>query len=397
MSNVYFENQWYKRIESFDSELKKYETELAIAKIEFPEKVSIQSYYSDQIKGLNTILSTAGYSISTNLASLRMKFMQEYSKINLNSDAIADDGMIMGHAYYQLVHFCETLRDELSELEDLIEIIGYDQTKIENALSDYESSFDNQGTTMNKIFEQIKCEDFIMEARKNVWEDTLSSISSRVLEEVKIQNFQRNPKEITTMYVDEDLYCEFEIHAKNFNLSPFINLIDDIASEVRKEIREIELDEKVDQVFKARSFIDECDIDEVLLTVLKRDKLIKSSDERFTVINKPLNFIEHVRNKEKLNKIIIHLLKTGIISEDKSIYRWNGIGKNKVESLMDFSRVLEEENIVKHIGSYKDIFLTYNSYFNTYLKNGVRQAQEVYDQQNEIRFRNEFSFVKSIK
>ena len=34
MSNVYFENQWYKRIESFDSELKKYETELAIAKDE---------------------------------------------------------------------------------------------------------------------------------------------------------------------------------------------------------------------------------------------------------------------------------------------------------------------------------------------------------------------------
>jgi len=398
MNNVYFEIEWYKLLESFNPELKKYDIQLTSAKLEFPKKSAILSFYSDQIKELNKIIDSEGYPMSTNLASLRMKFLQEYSKTNSDVNNTDRTNDLESQLFFnKLINICEALTDELNELEYKIEEIGYNQSEIENVLLGFESDFDRIQESINKIFMGVSFENFILEARKDSWFDNIMSIRYKVIREIKKQNFNRNLVEITSMFVNEDLSFEYNTTTKNYDLIPFKNLIGEIISDLKREMNEVKVDEKMEQIFHARMFIEDCNVANVLLTLLKRDRLIESHSDKFTILNKTLNFLNYVKDQRRLDLVILQLLESGILSKDDTQYRWNGIGKNKVESLMDFSRVLEEENIAKHIGGYKEIFLTYNSYFNTKLKDGVRQAQEVYDYQNEIRFRNHFTFIKTIK
>ena len=150
MGNVFFENVWFKTIEGLEPELKKYESQLTMAKLEFPDKTAIQNYYSQQIKDLNNIVLDAGFPLTINPTSLRMKLIQEYSKNNSDDYIIqSDDILKTSQLFSQLIIFCESMAIELTELESEIETIGYNQTPIENLLSKFESDFDVNQTALS--------------------------------------------------------------------------------------------------------------------------------------------------------------------------------------------------------------------------------------------------------
>lgn len=399
MDDVYFSLEWNNLLNKSNSEVKSFEQELKEASVKYPSKNDIQLYYSDQINMLHESIIKLGFPLNQNLLSSREKLMELYKashKKNIAEIESIDD--LKKLAYYKnLILLGEGIIVSINNIEDQLNESEYGQNQINESLNSLQKLNKDNLIRVKGVNPDVTDVDYLLEATINSWVDTLESVFDRISIEIINQGLKKEPVVIRSMVVHDDLSFDIHEEIRYYDLSLFRNLVDSILTEIQNEIINIKKSYQLDQRFEVINFLNEHNVQTLIEQRGKLNALIEHYDIRLLNKKRTVTFEEKIKDKDRLNLIIIELIKKNLLSEEDGTYLWNGINNKNIESLAAFAIVLEKEKVMGCFTTGKSAFEAYSSIFNNstdtadYFTRFYNKPQEVFDLEQE------FSFIKNIK
>ncbi len=399
MDDMYFSLEWNNLLNKSSLIVKSFEQELKEASIKYPFKNEIQLYYSDQINMLHESILKLGFPINQNLASSREKLMGMYlasRKENIVEIECLDDLKKLTY-YKNLIQLGEGVILNINIIEDQLNDSEYGQNQINESLNSLQKYNKDNLIRVKSISPGFTDVDYLLEATINSWLDTLESVFDRINIEIINQGLKKEPVVIRSMVVLDDLSFDIHEEKKYYDLSLFRNLIDSILTEIQNEIIKIKKSYQLDQSFEVINFLNENNAQALIEYRLKLRALIDHYDIRLLNRKRPVTFEEKIKDKDRLNLIIIEMIKKNLLFEEDGAYFWNGINNKNIESLAAFAIVLEKEKVMGHFTTGKSAFEAYSSIFNNstetsdYFTRFYNKPQEVIDLEQA------FSFISKIR